>query len=134
MSNLPEPFLGRIFVEVIKETAEDYLNQKLRSESKVSEEFLNKLEIVRGETKYDERGQKVFEKAGLGSVPISKGKIIKMAEDAFGTYFMERYGAMEKTPQVGDTVHFIPCQSHKFDVENKYHLINDSDIVAYERG
>lgn len=110
-----KPFLGRIVVEILQDSAEDHLKNKLGAELKVSSEFLQKFQLVEAQNK---------------RTPISKGKIVNLAPDAFGELFMSKYGHME-CPKIGDIVLFIPNESYKLDVENTHHVINDVDIVGY---
>jgi hypothetical protein len=115
-----QPFLGRLLVEVLRDDAEDHVKARYKAETKVSDEFLNKFALP------DSIKNK--------KTPISKGKILKMAPDAFGHAFSDRYGQDGDKPVIGDTVFFIPNESYKIDVEDKYHLIGDCDIVAFKKG
>jgi hypothetical protein len=134
MIDVIEPFLGRMVIEVIKEDSDEYLKKKLQSETGVSNEFLNKLEIVRGDIVIDDKtGREVFKKT-TGKVPYSKGKIVKKSPDAFGKCFQDRYGDEMQFPDIGDIVFFIPNQTYRIDVDDKYHLISDCDIVAFKKG
>jgi hypothetical protein len=113
--DLPEPFLGRLVIQVIKEDASEKVKQKIASETKVSSEFLAKFEMT------DIKGK----------VPISKGKIVKKAPDAFGSAFTDRYGDVGYTPTYGDIILFIPNESYKIDAEDTHHIIADTDIIGY---
>jgi len=63
----------------------------------------------------------------------SRGVIVKMASDAFGSKFKETYGEDIKPPNIGDIVHFIPYQSRRMDTEGEYYLITDDGIKFIER-
>lgn len=128
-----EPFLGRMIIKIVKENADEVMKKKY-AETGVSSEFLNSLEIVRGSDVVDDiTGQRKFKKAGTW-VPYTKGKIIKKAPDTFGTIFKDRYGEDCKTPDLGDIVYFITNETYRLDPNDEYHLINDCDIVAFEKG
>lgn len=58
----------------------------------------------------------------------SKGKVVKMATDAFGQVYKEKYGKDINPPKVGDTVLFIPYQNSKLDKEGEYYLITDDAV------
>lgn len=111
------PFLGRILLEAIEDSADSHLKDKLQD--KVSKEFLDK--FVMTETKNKK-------------VSISKGKIVKMAQDSFGQAYKNIYGSDHEVPEVGDVLYFVPNQSYQFDSANKYHLIAENDIVGYIKG
>lgn len=132
-SMLPEPFLGRMVIETIKEDSEDYLKKQMKKDMQVSSEFLNKLELVTMQEEIDpETGRKKFVHAKR-RVPISKGKIIKMAPDCFGEAFVNKYGDGFYTPKIGDVILFIPNESFKIDAEDKYHLVCDCDVIGYHK-
>ena len=63
----------------------------------------------------------------------SRGVIVKMASDAFGSKYKEKYGSEINPPQIGDTVHFVPYQSNKMDNEGEYYLITDDGVKFIER-
>lgn len=63
----------------------------------------------------------------------SKGVVVKMATDAFGNKYKEKYGHEINPPQVGDIVHFIPYQSNRMDKEGEYYLVTDDGIKFIER-
>lgn len=63
----------------------------------------------------------------------SKGIVIKMAVDAFGCKYKERYGEDTIAPTVGDIVHFIPYQSNMMDKDGEYYLITDDGVKFIER-
>lgn len=68
------------------------------------------------------------EKAFAGA--SSKGIVVKMAADAFGEKYKERFGHQIDAPQIGDTLLFTPYQSSKMDKDGEYYLITD-DVVKY---
>lgn len=63
----------------------------------------------------------------------SKGVVVKMATDAFGSKYKEKYGEEIKGPNVGDIVHFVPYQSNKMDRDGEYYLVTDDGIKFIER-
>ena len=63
----------------------------------------------------------------------SKGEVVKMAQDAFGDKYQERFGKVDNPPKVGDIVHFVPYQSNKMDKEGEYYLITDDGVKYLER-
>lgn len=63
----------------------------------------------------------------------SKGTVVKMASDAFGSKFKEKFGEEINPPAIGDTVHFVPYQSNKMDKEGEYYLITDDGIKFIQR-
>jgi len=110
---LPKPFLGRLLIEAMDADVEEHLKKAvgLSSDSRLALP-----------DSYKEQN----------SVPVKKGRVIDMAVDAFGDAFRNKYGEVGKTPELGDVVYFIPGQSYKIDIEAKYHLISDEDIMATE--
>lgn len=68
------------------------------------------------------------EKAFAGA--SSKGIVVKMASDAFGEKYQEKYGKGIKPPCIGDTLMFTPYQSNKMDKDGEYYLITD-DVIKY---
>jgi hypothetical protein len=112
-----KPFLGRIVIEIVRDAAEDHLKKQYESTG-VSKEFLNQFQLAP-----NQKNRKT---------PISKGRILKMAPDAFGEAFKDRYGSDYEVPSVGDVVYFIPNESYRLDPNDEYHLVGDCDIVAYE--
>ena len=116
MSNrLPKPFLGRLLVEVIEVDVEAHMKAK----AGISSDSL----IALPESFKDKH-----------RVPIKKGKIVDMAPDAFGELFIERRGSdVGFCPDMNDIVWFIPNETYPVDVDGKFHLVNDSDIVAYDQ-
>ncbi len=71
------------------------------------------------------------EQAFAGS--SSKGEIVKMATDAFGSKYKEKYGKEINPPNIGDIVHFVPYQSNKMDKKGEYYLITDDGVKFIER-
>lgn len=125
------PFLGRMVIEVVKEDTKERLDKKLAAETGVSQDFLSKFEVVRGEDTIDPHtGQKKFE-ALKAKTPINRGKIIKMSPDCFGQNFKNQYGNDREYPGVGDIIMFVPNKSYQVDAENNYHIVDDNDIVGW---
>lgn len=63
----------------------------------------------------------------------TKGLIVKMAKDAFGSKYKEKYGEEIEAPVVGDTVHFVSYQSNMMDKDGEYYLVTDDGIKFFER-
>lgn len=63
----------------------------------------------------------------------SRGVVVKMATDAFGGKYKEKYGDEICPPKVGDIVHFIPYQSNQMDKDGEYYLITDDGVKFIER-
>lgn len=63
----------------------------------------------------------------------SKGVVVKMATDAFGSKYKEKYGAEINPPEIGDIVHFVPYQSNRMDKEGEYYLITDDGVKFIQR-
>lgn len=63
----------------------------------------------------------------------SKGEIVKLAADAFGRVYKEKYGDETKPPVIGDIVHFVPYQSNMMDKDGEYYLITDDGVKYIER-
>ena len=63
----------------------------------------------------------------------SKGIVVKMAKDAFGSKYKEKYGEEIESPNIGDIVHFIPYASNMMDKEGEYYLITDDGVKFIER-
>ncbi len=63
----------------------------------------------------------------------SKGMVVKMAGDAFGHKYKEKYGEEIKPPAVGDIVHFVPYQSNMMDKDGEYYLITDDGVKFIQR-
>ncbi len=110
---LPKPFLGRLLVEVIRDDAEDHLRKQYKMENSVLQ---------------------LPETMTAKKLPVSKGRILEMAPDAFGRVFKERYGDEMECPAIGDVVWFIPNESYRVDSRDTYHIVADQDIVAFEKG
>lgn len=62
-----------------------------------------------------------------------KGTIVKMAKDAFGKVYKERYGKDTISPKVGDRIHFVSYQSRKMDNKGEYYLVTDDSIKFIEQ-
>jgi hypothetical protein len=105
------PFNGRLVVEVIKEDVKEYLKEQYGMKNSVIA-----LPDSMAENTY---------------VPCNKGKILKMAPDAYGEGFKNRYGDNGLYPEVGDTILFVPMQSEVIDREGKYHLVSDHSTLAF---
>lgn len=71
------------------------------------------------------------EKAYAGA--SSRGIVVKMATDAFGSKYKEKYGNEINPPDIGDVVHFVPYQSNKMDKEGEYYLVTDDGVKFIER-
>lgn len=109
------PFLGRLVLEGLRDDVDDYRRKAL----KMSENS----PIILPEMDWKAR------------VPLKKGKIIDMAVDCFGLAFEHNYGAdcaqfARKHIKCGTVVMFIPEGTYKVDAEGKYHIINDTGIIA----
>lgn len=63
----------------------------------------------------------------------SKGEVVKMATDAFGSKYKEKYGNEINPPKIGDIVHFVPYQSNMMDKDGEYFLITDDGVKFIER-
>ncbi len=63
----------------------------------------------------------------------SKGVVVKMATDAFGSKYKEKYGKEINPPAVGDIVHFVPYQSNQMDKDGEYYLVTDDGIKFIQR-
>lgn len=63
----------------------------------------------------------------------SRGVVVKMATDAFGHKYKEKYGDEINPPSVGDIVHFVPYQSNRMDKDGEYYLITDDGVKFIER-
>lgn len=63
----------------------------------------------------------------------SRGEVVKLASDAFGCKYKERFGEEINPPEIGDIVHFVPYQSNKMDKEGEYYLITDDGVKFIER-
>lgn len=109
-----KPFLGRLKVEAMLQDTEEFLRKKMGMENSV-------LALPESVTK-------------KGTVPLTKAKVIEMAPDAFGEKFQNNNGHdIGDTPDVGDIVYFVPNETYAIDPERKYHLVNDCDIVGFEK-
>lgn len=71
------------------------------------------------------------EKAFAGA--SSKGVVVKMAHDAFGSKYKEKYGDDINPPKIGDIVHFVPYQSNRMDKDGEYYLITDDGVKFIQR-
>lgn len=110
---LPKPFLGRILTEAVDDDIEQYIREKAG---------VSKDSLIALPENYKQKH----------SVPIKKGKIIDMAVDAFGEAFQNKYGQdVGALPKIGDVVMFIPGQSYRVDIDEKYHMISDEDVIAF---
>ncbi len=63
----------------------------------------------------------------------SKGTVVKMATDAFGSKYKEKYGSEINPPKIGDIVHFVPYQSNQMDKDGEYYLVTDDGIKFIQR-
>lgn len=73
----------------------------------------------------------VQEKTFAGAA--SRGVVVKLAPDSFGSKYRERYGNEINPPEIGDIVHFVPYQSNKMDKDGEYYLITDDGVKYIER-
>lgn len=137
--NLPEPFLGRMILEIIKESPDEYKKAlyglDAPTDDEVVSEFRSKFEIVEADVVVDEDGNtQTISKQNKSIVPFKKGVILVMAPDAFGERYKKNYGTDGgPPPEVGDTVLFVPNQTYKIDAAGQYHIIGDENIVALYR-
>lgn len=134
-TDLPKtiPILGGLLLQALEDDVDKFLEDKAFAQAgiKKEESALAKMgfKTVSGET--DLEGKFKVKK---GNVPIQKGVIVKMAKDAYGEAFKAKYGDDIDAPGIGDTVMFIPGQAYKTDLEGKYLIIKDEDVMAIERG
>lgn len=63
----------------------------------------------------------------------SKGTVIKMAPDAFGQKYREKYGNEINPPKVGDIIHFTPYQSSRMDKNGEYYQVIDECVNFVQR-
>ncbi len=63
----------------------------------------------------------------------NRGEVVKLAYDAFGRKYKEKYGEEINPPKIGDIVHFIPYQSNRMDNNGEYYLITDDGVKFIER-
>ena len=63
----------------------------------------------------------------------SRGVVVKMATDAFGRKYKEKYGEEIHAPKLGDVVHFVPYQINQMDKDGEYYLITDDGVKFIER-
>lgn len=127
------PFLGRMLVKIIKEDTKKHLDKKVLAEheGKVSKEFLDKFEVIRGEDRIDPvTGQKRFEIL-KNRLPINRGTIVTMSPDCFGEAFKTKFGNDREYPGIGDTVIFTPNKSYQVDSENEYHIVDDCELAGW---
>lgn len=111
--HLPKPFLGRILTEAVEDDVAEYMREKAG---------ISKNSVIALPENYMQKH----------SVPVKKGRIIDMAPDAFGEAFQNKYGFdVGQIPTLGDVVMFIPGQSYRVDLDEKYHMIADEDIIAF---
>lgn len=112
MNDLPKPFLGRILMEAVDDDITAYMKEKAG---------ISKDSLLALPENY----------IASHSVPVKKGKIVDMASDAFGERFIKHYGSdVANIPKLGDIVMFIPGQSFRVDLDGKYHMIADEDVIS----
>lgn len=58
----------------------------------------------------------------------SRGKVVKMAPDAFGQAYKEKYGDEVVPPKEGQYILFTPYQSAQIDKEGLYYLVIDDGV------
>lgn len=113
IKQLPKPFLGRILTEAVEDDISEYMKEKAG---------ISKNSLIALPENYIQKH----------SVPVKKGKIVDMAVDAFGDAFRSRYGHdVGEIPGIGDVVMFIPGQSYKVDIDERYHMLADEDVIAF---
>ena len=110
--DLPEPFLGRILVEAQEDDVTAHMMKKAgidigSSVIQLPESFTDKY-----------------------SVPVTRGKIIKMAGDAYGQFFSEKTGWYGNCPKVGDTIIFTTQRATAVDLDRKYYLVLDEHTLG----
>lgn len=134
LESLPRPFLGRLLIEAVDTDVREHLEKLAKLDEAPSLKNAG-FQIVNAEADIDpETGvSKGYKMKSQLRTPIKRGRIIKMAEDSFGQWFMEKRGDdIGIVPKLGDVVWFIPNETYQIDVHGKYHLVNDIDIVAID--
>lgn len=117
------PCMGNIIIEPVKQARSDY-EKKLAQGKGVSEDFLKDFTIVADSTQ-------------ASYAPIHCGRVIKIANDAYGIAYEKRYGidnakVMREGIKVGTLVYFVPNQSYRIDETGKYHMIRDDHVQLFE--
>lgn len=121
---IPEPFLGRMVLEIEVIDPETYKKQQYGLDKD------SPLVLANGE--FNEEAGYVRVKQ-FNSVPYKKGKIIKMAPDCYGERFCRYYGNdVGNYPKMGDVVWFIYQQSYILDPAGKYHMVCSDHIIGKE--
>lgn len=139
-TSLPEeisryyPFCGRVIIKVITETVSEHLG-KQRGLDKTDHLKNAGFQIVSAESVEDEyTGKKILKMNDNLRVPYQKGVLIKLSPDAFGEVFKKNRGNdIGPVPELGDTVWFFRNMTYPIDAAMEYHLLNDTDIVGFER-
>jgi hypothetical protein len=134
IEHLPRPFLGRLLIEAVQESVEEHIAKLYKLEQEAPSLKEKGFQIVYGEDVMDkETGDVKFKVKDKLRTPIKRGRIIKMAPDAFGELFIEKRGTdIGETPSLGDIVWFIPNETYQIDKEGTYHFINDTDVVGID--
>lgn len=114
------PTMGHIVIELIEEKKEDYV--KAAHEKKYKDLLPADSKLIIPDL--DDHS---------GRVPLRQGKVIDMAQDAFGERFKHNYGSEGERPNIGDIVMFAMYQQYNLDIKGKYALISDERIFCILR-
>lgn len=129
------PIQGGLLLEALVEDLNAHIAEK-RGLKKDSELAKMGFEVAYAETVSREEeavtGRKW--KSRVGNVPVQKGKVLKLSKDAYGEVYHNRYGMDAVHAEVGDIVMFIPGQAFRVDLDGKFLVIKDEDVMLIERG
>lgn len=128
------PILGGLLLEAVIEDLQSHIAEK-RGLEKDSHLAKMGFTVEYAEATSSEERQvtgRAYKSRG-GNVPIQKGVLIKKATDAYGECFKAKYGDDCEVPEVGDTLMFIPGQAYKVDLDGKYIVIKDEDVMLIQR-
>ena len=128
------PILGGLLLEAVVEDLQAHIAEKrgLKQDTFLAKSgFVVEYAEATSEEERQVTGRKY--KARGGNVPVQKGIILKRANDAYGECFKAKYGDDVEIPEVGDTVMFIPGQAYKVDLDGKYIVIKDEDVMLIKR-